>query len=178
MKKDFIRLSGMLFIITLVAALLLAGVNEITKTKIAEAEKNSNVQAMKMLFAEADEFKEISKSVTEGFKDGQSIGFCVNVSPKGYGGEIKLMVGIDCENKVTGIEVLSHSETPGLGAKSTSDEFKSQFKGKDTDLGVVKTKTQNSDEIQAITGATVTSRAITDGIREASYEIEKIKGEK
>lgn len=178
MKKDFIRLSGMLFIITLVAALLLAGVNEITKTKIAEAERNSNVQAMKMLFVDAEEFKEVNESVAEGFKDGQSIGFCVNVSPKGYGGDIKLMVGIDNENKVTGIEVLSHSETPGLGAKSTSDEFKSQFSGKDTDLTVVKGATQSSGEIQAITGATVTSRAIADGVKQASAMIAEIKGEK
>ena len=178
MKKEFIRLSGMLCIITLVAAFLLAGVNKITKTKIADAEKNSIIQAMKVLFPEADEFKEISESVSEGLKDGENIGYCVNVSPKGYGGEIKILVGIDSEDKVTGIEVLSHSETPGLGAKSTSEEFKSQFKGKDTELSVVKSQTQNSGEIQAITGATVTSRAIADGVKEASSIIEEIKGEK
>lgn len=178
MKKEFIRLSGMLFIITLVAAFVLAGVNAITKEKIAEAEKTSNIQAMKVLFPEADEFKEINDSINEGFKEGQSLGFCVNVSPKGYGGEIKLLVGIDNENKVTGIEVLSHSETPGLGAKSTGESFKSQFKGKETDLSVVKTQTKNSNEVQAITGATVTSRAIADGIREANDMIKEIKGEK
>lgn len=178
MKKEFIRLSGMLFIITLVAAFVLAGVNAITKEKIAESEKNTSIQAMKVLFPEADEFKEINESVNESFKDGQSIGFCVNTAPKGYGGEIKLLVGIDNENKVTGIEVLSHSETPGLGAKSTGDSFKSQFKGKETDLNVVKTQTQNPGEVQAITGATVTSRAVADGIREANAMIEEIKGEK
>ncbi len=178
MKKDFIRLSGMLFIITLVAALLLAGVNAITEDKIRQTEEDANKDAMKVLFPEADDYNVINESVTEWLKNGENIGYCVNVSPKGYGGEIKLLVGIDNENKVAGIEILSHSETPGLGAKSTGDEFKSQFKGKDTDLNVVKTQTENSGEIQAITGATVTSRAIADGVKEASAMIEEIKGEK
>ncbi len=177
MKKDFIRLSGILCVITLVAALLLAWVNSLTKTKIAEAANKASEEAMQSIMTDAKDFKKVTDTVYECSANGKMIGYCVTVTEKGFGGDIVMMVGIDCEEKVRGIEVLSHSETPGLGAKMTTDDFKKRFCGKNTELSVVKTPTKSPDEVQAITGATITSRAAAKGVSDARLQIEEAKGE-
>ncbi len=167
MKKEFIKLSGILCAITLVAAMLLAGVNHITKPKIAEAEEKANRAAMKKILPQATSFEQMNENVFMGTKDGKPVGFCVNVTTNGYGGAIGMMVAIDDNAQVCGIEILSHSETAGLGAKATEPEFKNQFSKKNPTLEVVKTKTESPDQITAITGATVTSRAVASGVDEA-----------
>ena len=167
MKKEFIKLSAILCLITLVAALLLAGVNKITEPRIREAEVKATEEAMKTLIPEADSFLKLNDNVSAAIKDGRAIGYCAKVSTTGYGGEISMMVGVDVYASVCGIEILGHSETAGLGAKITEDGFKSQFKGKSVNLSVVKNETENSMEMTAITGATVSSRAIAAGIQMA-----------
>jgi len=84
------------------------------------------------------------------------------------GGAVVMMVAIDGNMKVRGIEILSHGETAGLGAKITEDKFKSQFPGKDAEgLSVVKNPTTNPNEFEAVTGATISSRAVEDGVKQA-----------
>ena len=165
MRKEFIKLSSILCVITLVAALLLAGVNKITAPRIAQAEKEASVEAMKEIIPDADSFEELNENVSAARKGNEVIGYCVKVTATGYGGDISMMVGLDTEATVQGIEILSHSETAGLGAKITEDRFKSQFKGKDPILQVVKNDTDSAGEITAITGATVSSRGIANGIK-------------
>ncbi len=80
-----------------------------------------------------------------------------------YGGEILLMVGVGNDGAVTGVEVVSHSETSGLGANATKEEFRSQFKGVSQSVAV----TKDGGQIDALTGATVTSRAVCDGVNAA-----------
>ncbi len=167
MKKEFIKLSGILCAITLVAAMLLAGVNHITKPKIAAAEEKAIQDAMKAILPQADSFEQMNDNVFKGMKDQNPVGFCVNVTTSGYGGAIEMMVAIDSDAQVCGIEILSHSETAGLGAKATEPEFKNQFSKKNSTLEVVKTKTESPDQITAITGATITSRAVASGVDEA-----------
>ena len=177
MKKEIIKLAGILCAITLVAALLLACVNKITFRKIQESELKAAEEARGMLISGA-EFKDVKDNdkVKMAFIDGKFAGYCVNVSVKGFGGNIEMMVGIGADDNVTGIEILSHGETAGLGAKADSDEFKNQFPGKYPELDVVKIPTENPEEIQAITGATVTSKAVAEGIKKA-YEItQEVRG--
>lgn len=167
MKKEFIKLSGILCAITLVAAMLLAGVNHITAPKIAAAEKKATAEAMKKILPLAESFEQMDDNVFKGLKGGEPIGFCVAVTTNGYGGAIEMIVAIDSNAQVCGIEILSHSETAGLGAKVTEPEFKNQFSGKNPSLEVVKTKTESPGQITAITGATITSRAVASGVDEA-----------
>ena len=93
-------------------------------------------------------------------------------SPSGYGGTIELMVGIDsAKGQVSGINVVSNSETAGLGAKSTDPEFSDQYKGKPLEeLSVLKNGTPGDTEIKAISGATITSTAVTNGV-DAAIEV-------
>ena len=87
-----------------------------------------------------------------------------------------MMVGIGTDGSVKGIDILSHSETAGLGAKADSDDFKSRFKDKSPELTVVKIPTENPSEVQAITGATVTSKAVAEGVKKAFETVMEIEG--
>ncbi len=178
MKKEFIKLSGILCAITLAAALLLAFVNKITAPEIANAAKKASEDAMKIIISDADEFEVVNKdkNISAAKKNGEIIGYCVTVETNGFGGPIEMMVGIGKDGSVKGIEILNHSETAGLGAKADSDEFKNRFKGKSPNLTVVKVPTENPAEVQAITGATITSKAVSDGIAKAYETVKGIEG--
>ena len=176
MNKEFIRLSGMLCAITLVAALLLAGVNKLTEKRILLATQQASEESMQKLIPEAESFRKVNETVFEGKRKNKVAGYCVNVAPAGFAGTIEMMVGFSFEGELLGIDILQSSETAGLGAKADDDSFKMQFKGKSTELTVQKSKTENKNEIQAITGATITSRAVAEGVRLASEELKKIKG--
>lgn len=170
MKKEFIKLSAVLCIITLVAGLLLAGVNKITAPAIAKAEREATENAMKMLISEADSFENAltDENLMIAKKDGKPVGFCAKVTSSGYGGDIVMMVGVDMSMTIRGIEILSQSETAGLGAKITENKFKSQFAGKNfADLKLVKKPTNSQSEFEAVTGATISSRAVETGIAKA-----------
>ena len=175
-------LAAVLFIITAVVSLMLAFANMVTADKIAENTEKAENEARIAVMSEASEFK-FFKSFREGIvneiytavKDGSEIGWCVSVAPNGYGGAIEFIVGIDKEYKTTGIKIVNMSETPGLGAKASEEKFSSQFPGKNAadGLSVIKSGTPENDEILAISGATVTSNAIKNGINEA---VNAIKG--
>ena len=168
MKKEFIKLSAILCLITLVAGLLLAGVNSITAPAIEQAEKKASEEAMKKILPEADNFLKLNENVALAKKGEESVGFSAKVVTTGYGGDIVMMVGIDLQGAVQGIEILSHSETAGLGAKIANDDFKRQFRNKSPFAEVVKNKTDSADEITAVTGATISSRAVAKGLEEAA----------
>ena len=174
MKKEFIRLSAVLCIITLVAGMVLAGVDKITAPKIALAEKVASEEAMKGIIPEAESFKTINDNVTAALSGDECIGYCVKVETVGYGGKIVMMVGLGADENggVKGIEILSHSETAGLGANIVNDDFKKQFAGKDVSLQVVKGDTKKQNEIKALTGATISSRAIAAGVESAAVMAE------
>lgn len=176
MKREFIKLSGVLCAITLIASLLLACVNKITLPRIVKAEEQAAVDAMRTILSDANAFKEIDEGLFEAKKNDEIVGYCVNVSSAGFGGNISMIVGIGTDDKVKGIEILSHSETAGLGVKATAPDFKNRFKEKNIDITVVKKETESPDEVQAITGATVTSRAVADGVKEAYDKLQKVKG--
>lgn len=165
--KNFVKLAGTLFIITFIAAALLGGVNAITKDRIAAAALEKRDNAMQALLSEADSFTAVADNIFEGASGGEVVGYCVNTVSAGYGGDISIMVGIKLDASIAGIEILSNSETAGLGANCTKDEFKSQFRGLEFPVTVVKGAAAGSDQISAITGATITSRAVVDGVNAA-----------
>ncbi len=161
-------LSLKLFVICLFVALGLSSLNYITKDTIAAQTKKQKDDAMARIITNSEEFKAVNdeETVYAALKDGETVGYCVNVvSPKGYGGNIELMIGFDSEYKVLGIEYISMAETPGLGMNAKTDSaFNGQFLGKEA---------FSDDELQAMTGATVTSKAVNYGVNLASDMIKE-----
>lgn len=168
--KDILVPALALFLIALVATGLLAGVNMITVDKIAAqaaataAADRQSVMEDATNFAEKDFEGNTYYEATN--KDGDLIGYvfnCVGES-KGYGGPVSVTVGIDNDGKVTGIVPGDlGNETPGLGQNAKKDSFKKQFIGKSGEVKV----TKDGGEIQALTSATITSRAVTSGVQAA-----------
>jgi electron transport complex protein RnfG len=185
--KNNLRLGLVLLIITAIAGLILGGAHSITAGPIAETAKKAKQAAMIEILPQADEFKEVADKtndkileVNAGYKNGEIVGYALKVAPSGYGGAIEMMVGISNEGKIGGIKILSHTETPGLGANAPKIEFSGQYTDKPISkkLQVVKGTASNDNEIEALTGATITSRAVTTGVNSAvEYYNSNLKGE-
>lgn len=174
--KEIIKLGLILLIITSVAALALGYTNMITADKIIEAEAAVSEEARKEVldaetFNVVDGFddNDIIIDVYEGVKGNNIVGYAITTATPGYGGNISVITGISKDGEITGIKVVRHNETPGLGANATSSEWQAQFKGKSTskEVVVVKSAPSNDNEIQALTGATISSVAVSNGVNEA-----------
>lgn len=173
MNKDLFRLSFLLLIICAISTALVAGAHDYTKGIIASRNAAQVTESYKQVFPQAGKLeKEASPSdspIKEIYRStkGDSInGYIYTVAPKGYGGEIVIMVAIENPSmRITGVKILSQQETPGLGAKCAEPSFLGQFTGKDlhNDLLVSK-QAKASQEIQAITASTITSKAVVSGI--------------
>lgn len=99
--------------------------------------------------------------------DGAALGRVYLIKPKGYGGPISLMIGIKPDATVIGISILSSSETPGMGKKAENPDFYGQFADKKVDaFSLIKGEAKTDDQISAISGATITSKAITDAVNQ------------
>ena len=163
--------------------MILAVLNDVTAPIIAQNTAKKQEESMRKVLEQAENFEyltilDFNGAVGEIYRglnsDGQAIGYAVMTSSNGYGGEISLAVGIDDELKVTGVDVISHSETPGLGANCTNNEFKNQFISKTIGVEVVKTGAKDN-QIDAITSATITSKAVTSGVNTAISAVKMVK---
>lgn len=167
--KQIASLGLSLLIITAVAALVLSLVNALTADTIAMRQEAARQEAMLCVMPSADVFSDLYSEdetierITGAYHGTRFVGYCVEVSPNGFGGAISLMVGVNPNGKVTGVTVLSHSETPGLGAKAEDPDFLEQYIGKSGKISVG----QQGNSINAITGATITSKAVTEGVNTA-----------
>lgn len=178
--KEIIRIGFILFAITAISALLLAYANKTTAPLIAENNQKKTDAAMKVVFPDGDSFEKLeieAENVTEAYaaKDssGNTIGACIVSSDKGYGGEIKIIAGFDKDKKITGVDILTHSETPGLGANAANPEFKNQFAGKTSPIEAVKGDA-GENQISAMSGATITSKAVTRAVNSAAAAADNI----
>ncbi len=164
--RHMIRLVVVLTAICAAVAGMLAVVNNMTEETIAENDRKAREAAVLAVFPEGDSCREYvtSDGTTVYFAaDGEyMIGYCVNVSPQGYSGEINMMVGIDSDGAVSGIKIVSLSETPGVGTKVTGDVFLSQFFGKNGEEPLAV-----GGNVDGIGGATFSSKAVTAGVNEA-----------
>ena len=185
-KKTFL-LGLRLLLTTAIAGLILGAAYVITKEPIEIRTAQLNNEAMKEVVKGAKDFKKCSKpsgnvlEIQEGKSENDVKGYAITMKTMGYGGELKLMVGISKDGKVEGIKILSSQETAGLGQNASKPQFSDQFKGKSTDkkLEVVKSKPQKKEEIESLTGATITSKAVTDAVNEAvEFYNAKLKGGK
>ena len=177
--KEIVIPAVMLFIIATVCTALLAGTNLLTKDKIAALAIQAENEA-KAAVIDATAFsdaKEINGNIYYEALDenGNVTGYVFNVSAKSYGGLLTCMVGISAEERITGVEITSISDTPGLGMKATGADFLNQFSGKGANIKVNK-NAPSDNEIQAITSATITSQAVTSAVNSAFDILSQIKG--
>ncbi len=173
---EILRVGAILFAITAVSAAILAVANRYTAPVIAHNKEKAQIVAMEKVLPGAVNFENTHITpegiVTELYTAEQ--GFVVMVSPKGYGGEISMAVGIGTDLSVTGVEVISQSETAGLGANCANPEFLEKYIGKTENIAVVK-NAASGNEVDAITSATITTKAVTKGVNEAISYVKKIE---
>ncbi len=175
--KEIIKLGLILLLISAIAAAALGFVNSATKGPIEETQRLADIETRKSLLSEADAFEErdiespetypVLTEVYVGTKDGAPCGYTFKTTPKGYAGPVEVLIGIDQNGAITGVNIGTNTETPGLGSKAADEKFKGQYIGKETILNVIKSGTPKEDEISAISGATITSKAVTSGVNEA-----------
>lgn len=197
MSSESIKNTISLMLITLVAGLLLGAVYEITKEPIAKENQRAKEEAYKAVFADADSFEAITldtdevqkeldsqgldASINEAMKaldaSGQPIGYVLTVTDhEGYGGDIQFAMGVQSDGTMNGISFLSISETAGLGMKAKEDSFRKQFEGKNAGK-IVYTKNGASadNEIDALSGATITTNAVTNGVNAGLYYVHTLQ---
>lgn len=176
-----------LFLITLISGVLLGSAYYITKTPIANKELEKKNQAYEKVLPNAKQFEEMElesiellsqiekdynvtiQGVAIGIDEsGNECGKAIYVNThEGYGGDIVFIVGIDTTSTITGLEIVTISETANIGMKANEDSFKSQFAGKYGEINYVSGETSNANEITAISGATITTKAVTSGVNAA-----------
>lgn len=172
-KLKFLKPAIPLTVISVIIALLLAVVNAVTADRIVQNTLIEKENAIKNIFSECDTFKSSSATFENSVSDagsvlnanGEVIGYYADVSPIGFKGEISLIVGTDTEGTVINVVLLAASETPGVGTKATDSSYLSNYSGLALD-GI--------DGVDTITGATISSRAVRQGIKSAVQTIENI----
>ena len=190
MKNKIIKDALALTLITLVAGVALGGVYEITKDPIAQQEAQAKAEAYEQVFTDAAAFEAVEMDDTltktirdqldqEGYKaqsieevmraedqSGETLGYAFTVvTSEGYGGDIQFSMGVQNDGTLNGISILSIGETAGLGMNADTPAFKDQFVGKQVEkLQYTKNGATQDDEINAISGATVTTNAMTNGV--------------
>ena len=164
-----LRLSMTLLLICAVVAAVLAAVNSYTAPIIAKQKEEKTQLAIEAVLpggGEAVEFEDTTGMVTALYASDS--GWAVQVTANGFGGAVEMMVGIDKTGNVIGISIISHAETPSLGAVAAEDNaageaFRGQFAGLSGTLAVSK----DGGTVDAISGATITSRAVVEGVNAA-----------
>ena len=169
--KDIIKPIAVLAGICLVVTAVLAYINLITLPIITAAEQEAAEQARMEVMPGANSFEQIDIELPEGVTEAYTSdngGYVFMLSTKGYGGEIKLICGIDAGGSITGISTLSHAETSGIGSKVVEDNsgYREGYYGKTAD---------NYSEVDAVTGATISSKAYKKALNGAfeAYELAK-----
>ena len=165
-SKAIIRPAAVLLVIAGVAAGLLGAVSEVTKAPIAAQEEKTLNESMTAVMPEASAFEamdvELTGTITAVYAADNG-GYVITTAPGGFGGAVNTMVGIGPDGVISGLRVTGHSETPGLGAKSTEPDFYEQFTGASGSVAV----TKDGGQIVPITSSTITSRAVCVGAQEA-----------
>lgn len=189
MRQELLKLIVALTIISSIAAATLAMIYDTTKGPIAEQKRLKMIRSLKGVLPEFD--NEVDKDITEViigkdkrgndkklvFFNARSGGNLVGVAfkvvaPDGYKGDIDIMMGVGPDKKITGIEILGHLETPGLGDKIVEKSWKDEFRGKSLETSKISVK-KDGGEIDQFTGATISPRAVANAVRSGLELYEK-----
>lgn len=164
------RYGFILALICIVASGLLSAVNALTKARIVAQAQDEEEVALREVMPGGEEFLPVKKGEEELYykvndKDGKFVGVAFKAYGDGYSSDIETMVGMRPDGTITNIKILNQNETPGLGTRVTESSFTGQFSNKNI---------QNLNEVQAITGATISSGAVIDSIKEKAKKIQKL----
>jgi electron transport complex protein RnfG len=171
MLKDMIKLCSFLTIACIISAAALSITYVATSGKIAAQKHDELISSMSRDCLPSSSSIKEEKGYYSGYnKNNKKVGYVFVVSPKGYSGAIEMAVGIELSGRVAGVKIISMSETPGLGLKAKEPSFLKQFIGK-KDISKMKAK----KDYDALTGATITSQAVGNGIKAALEMFKKIK---
>ncbi|MBO5280783.1 MAG: RnfABCDGE type electron transport complex subunit G [Clostridia bacterium] len=165
----FLRIGGTLLLICAIVALVLSFVNTVTQEKIAQNETEQKRTAMVELFgSDKIEYTELDRLESDGERveavyrvaeDGSTVGYSVLVLSPGFGGDVQLMVAVTADKTVIGVKIVSMSETPGLGTRVDDADYLSQYAGVTAGL--------SASEVDMISGATKSSKAVLNGVVDA-----------
>lgn len=190
MWNSIVKPTLVLFIVCVIISGSLAYVNGMTRDTIQVNTLAEQEEFRKQVLNTAEKFEpteqkgipEVVKGIYAGFAGNDPVGFVVEVSTKGYGGAISMTVGVNMEGAITGVIVGNNNETPGLGSKATGGDFIARFSSiaigdiAENALIVVKQQPKAANEVQAVSGATISSRAITKGVQAALDAVKIVKG--
>lgn len=171
--KEVLKPTAILFVICVVVSAALAGTNLLTRDRIAQAQAQKAEESRLIVLPEAESFEERDGHYAGLDGSGNTVGYVFETEGKGYGGSVNVMTGISAQGSITGVVILSHGETPGLGANAEKEDFRDQYKqpvSNVTAIEVVKYQTPAEGQIQAMTGATITSTAVTNAVNQAIAE--------
>ncbi|MBI5554243.1 MAG: RnfABCDGE type electron transport complex subunit G [Elusimicrobia bacterium] len=172
--KQLVKFGLLLMLVCSLAAAALAYTYAKTKPVIEQRKIETEKEAIQSVFPQAAEIKIVIKD-KENFKvvfdqNQKELGVAMKAAPAGYGGPIEMLVGVTREGKVSAIKIMNQNETPGLGTKTTEPKFYEQFAGKqDQELALKK----DGGAIEAITAATISSRAVAKGVQAAVDKVLK-----
>ncbi len=178
-REDIIKPVGVLLAICIIIPLALSITNKVTVKKIAELEAANSKKNMQSLI-DADNFEECENgeiTYYAAINGGETAAYIFTESSKGYGGDVSVMTAIKPDGTVAGVAILDVSgETPGLGQNAAKESFFSQYIGLKKGVSVLKNgaKAENN-EVDAVTGATITSTAVTRAVNKALDDFEKVK---
>ena len=182
-KNDIIKPVAVLLAICIIIPLALSLTNRITKDKIAELDEKNSRETMASLI-KADSFTE------EGFKDGENeftynlalkdgeiVGYIFKTAEKGYGGDVSVLTAVNKVGTVESVAILDVSnETPGLGQNAAKESFYTQYEGKTSGISLLKNGADSAkNEVNAVTGATITSTAVNKAVNQALEQFKCVK---
>ena len=177
--ESILKPTIVLLVICIVIAFALSLTNKVTAPKIAVLTEKQQQESMQQLM-DADSFAEKAEkdiAYYEAVKSEQTVGYVFLNETKGYGGTVSVMTAIDPDGTVHAVKILDvTSETPGLGQNSAKENFYGQYAGKKDEITVVKFGA-NEQQVNAVTGATITSKAVTTAVNEALKQFETVTGE-
>ncbi len=175
--KDAAKIALRLIVITVIAGLLLGLTYSSTKDPIAQQEALKASESRRVVLNDAADFEQIDlaplnlpeeygviQEAYRGINNGETVGITVYMIVTGYSKGLNITVGINNDGTVAGVDIGSHSETAGLGANADDPEYLAQYTGLTPPANIVKTASQNPGDVQAVTGATITSRAVADAV--------------
>lgn len=173
-NKNFILITLNLTVASIISGMILALTYYITKPFAKEQQIKLRNEAMNELVISADNFIPVENK--EGWfmakKSNQILAYIIPSEARGYGGTIKILMAVDTNEKIINFKILAHNETPGLGDRATLTNFQYQFRGKKIEnMEIV--KNHDTNKIDAITGATITSTAVTKAINNGLVEFKK-----
>lgn len=185
-ESSFLNMFLTLLVVTVVSSLAASMVYTVTKGPIAEVQRLKQEKAIKEVMPGFTTLQQErikppggvdSVSIFKGYNNDQEIGVAVNAyTNKGYSGLVKLLVGFKPDGTITNVAVLEQKETPGLGTKMETPGFKDQFMGKNPANFKLKV-TKDGGDVDAITAATISSRAFCDAVSQAYGTFEKLNKE-